>query len=89
MAPGTLCCFAGRILPAESQAGPGPSQGPGRTALAMAEGYQQQQQDEENELPAAFTHALHLRFQSVQARPYSEVWLEDVGHRRCKGLAQA
>ena len=89
MAPGALCCFAGRTLPAAPQPRPGPRQGSGTTALAVPEGAQQQQQQQrqqepEHEPPALFTHALHLRFQSLQARRA----LSSCGSRMLHGCLQ-
>lgn len=59
-APGALCCFAGRIPPAPPRLKPGPSRGGSRPADASPADVQERQQ-------TAYTHALHLRFQSLQA----------------------
>ena len=62
MAPGTLCCFAGRIPAASPRLKPGASRTGG--VLAPAD---YPETGPPLQPAAEYTHALHLRFQSLQA----------------------
>ncbi len=61
MAPGTLCCFAGRITAASPRLKRGASRA--GSALDPADFPEAEPPPQ----PTDYTHALHLRFQSLQA----------------------